>query len=162
MMMRVGIGYDIHPFVDGRPLMLGGIAVPSPAGLSGHSDADVVLHAITDALLGAAALGDIGTHFSPSDPANAGRNSADFVGRAVEMLADRGWAIGNVDCTLIAERPRLAAHITTMRDSIAAILDIDVGAVSVKASTNNGLGAIGAGEGIAAQAVVLIERVVER
>lgn len=159
MTVRVGIGYDIHPIAEGRPLMLGGIAIPAASGLAGHSDADVVLHAITDALLGAAALGDIGTHFSPSDPANAGRASADFVKGAASMLRDRGWAVGNVDCTVIAERPRLAAHIPAMRASIAAILDIDMEYVSVKASTNNGLGALGAGAGIAAQAIALIEAV---
>lgn len=158
MRVRAGIGYDVHPFAEGRTLMLGGIAIPGATGLAGHSDADVVLHAITDGLLGAAALGDIGTHFSPSDPANAGRASADFARAAAAMVRERAWAVGNVDCTIVAERPRLAAHVAAMRASIAAILDIEVEAVSVKASTNNGLGAIGAGEGIAAHAIVLIER----
>ncbi len=148
MRVRAGIGYDVHPFA----------AIPGATGLAGHSDADVVLHAITDGLLGAAALGDIGTHFSPSDPANAGRASADFARAAAAMVRERAWAVGNVDCTIVAERPRLAAHVAAMRASIAAILDIEVEAVSVKASTNNGLGAIGAGEGIAAHAIVLIER----
>lgn len=154
---RVGVGYDVHALVEGRPLILGGVDVPHPQGLVGHSDADVLFHAISDALLGAAALGDIGQHFPDTEPRWAGADSADLCGRVVAILAEAGWQPANVDATVICERPRLAGHIPQMRSNIAAALDLPVAAVSVKATTTEGLGFAGRGEGIAAQAVVLIE-----
>jgi 2-C-methyl-D-erythritol 2,4-cyclodiphosphate synthase len=156
--VRVGFGYDVHRFEEGRTLFLGGVELEGEIGLTGHSDADVLLHALVDALLGAAALGDIGTHFPASDAANSGRSSADFVRAAAGRVRHAGYRVSNVDATVIAERPKLAGRIASMRAAIAGMLDIGIEDVSVKASTNNGLGALGAGEGIAAQAVVLIER----
>jgi 2-C-methyl-D-erythritol 2,4-cyclodiphosphate synthase len=154
--MRVGIGYDIHRFQEGRRLLLGGVEIEGEQGLGGHSDADVLLHAITDALLGAAGLSDIGHYFPPDDPTFAGIDSRELLARTVQMLGPLGYAVGNVDATVIAERPRLAPHIKAMRQRIADTLEVDESRVSVKATTNEGLGDIGRGEGIAALAVALI------
>jgi 2-C-methyl-D-erythritol 2,4-cyclodiphosphate synthase len=155
--MRIGTGYDVHPLVTGRKLVLGGVEIPFDKGLDGWSDADVLVHAICDALLGAAALGDIGRHFPPGDPAYRGVSSLVLLARTGEMLAEKGYHVVNIDSTIIAERPRLAGYIDAMRGKLAGALGIDIGRVSVKASTNNGVGAIARGEGIAAMAVVLVE-----
>jgi 2-C-methyl-D-erythritol 2,4-cyclodiphosphate synthase len=157
-MTRVGIGYDVHRFDAGRRLVLGGVEIPSERGLSGHSDADVLLHAITDALLGAAALGDIGAHFPDTDPAWRGADSRAFLRGAVELLAAKGWAVGNVDTTVVMEAPRLRPFVDAMRTSIARMLCVDVDSVSVKATTSEGLGFVGTGEGAAAYAVCTIHR----
>lgn len=154
--MRIGIGYDIHRLQPGRPLVLGGVTIPGETGLAGHSDADALLHAVIDALLGAAGLGDIGQHFPPSDPAYAGASSRDLLARAVEMLAEAGFTVVSVDATVIAERPPLAAHIPALRQAMASVLGLTPGRVNVKATTNEGLGALGRGEGIAALAVALL------
>jgi 2-C-methyl-D-erythritol 2,4-cyclodiphosphate synthase len=154
--MRAGIGYDIHRFEDGRLLMLGGVELPGEPGLAGHSDADVLLHAIIDALLGAAALGDIGQHFPPDDPKWRDSSSLDLLARTHTLIRDAGFTIANVDTTLIAERPHLAPHIPTMRERIAHALGIKPPLVNVKATTNEGLGALGRGEGIAAMAVAML------
>jgi 2-C-methyl-D-erythritol 4-phosphate cytidylyltransferase/2-C-methyl-D-erythritol 2,4-cyclodiphosphate synthase len=154
---RVGVGHDVHALVEGRPLILGGVDVPHPQGLAGHSDADVLFHAISDALLGAAALGDIGQHFPDTDPQWAGADSGGLCRRVADLLAEAGWLPSNVDATLICEHPRLAPHILQMRSNIAAALDLPLAAVSVKATTTEGLGFAGRGEGIAAEAVVLIQ-----
>lgn len=143
---------------DSRTLVLGGVIIEEGPGLAGHSDADVLLHAITDAVLGAAALGDIGHHFPPSDPRYAHADSADFLRKALELARAAGWALGNVDSTVRAERPRLAGYIEHIRERIAEIAGIDVGAVSVKAKTGEGLDAVGRGEAMAAVAVVVLER----
>jgi len=155
--MRVGIGYDVHPFARGRPLVLGGVSIEGEDGLSGHSDADAVLHAIIDALLGAAALGDIGQHFPAEDPAYAGADSKDLLRHVVGLLKKAGYQVENVDTTVIAERPRLQGHLSRMRQTIAAVLGVEDARVSVKATTHEGLGAIGRGEGIAAMAVALVK-----
>jgi len=155
--VRTGIGYDIHPFERGRPLVLGGVRIEHEAGLGGHSDADVLAHAIIDALLGAAALGDIGRHFPEGDPRYKDASSLDLLRRAVEYVASAGYRVVNVDTTVIAEAPRLAAHVDAIRASLAVALGVEVDAVSVKAKTSDGLGAIGRGEGIAALAAALID-----
>jgi len=155
--MRAGIGYDIHRFEEGRPLILGGVELAGETGLAGHSDADVLLHAIIDALLGACGLGDIGQHFPPEDPQWKGANSLDLLARALALVRVAGFEVGNVDATVIAERPRLAPHVPTMRERIAEALGIDRRRVNVKATTNEGIGAIGRGEGIAAMAVAVVE-----
>jgi 2-C-methyl-D-erythritol 2,4-cyclodiphosphate synthase len=152
--MRSGIGYDIHRFEDGRRLVLGGLEFPGETGLAGHSDADVLLHAIIDALLGGAGLGDIGRHFPPDDPQWAGADSAALLARTCETVRGAGFEVVNVDATVIAERPRLAERLDEMRERIAAIIGIDRARVNVKATTNEGIGDIGRGEGIAALAVV--------
>lgn len=154
--MRVGIGYDIHRFEQGRRLVLGGVEIPGETGLAGNSDADVLLHAIIDALLGAAGLGDIGQHFPPDDPQWTDASSLDLLARALAVVREAGFAVENVDATVIAERPRLAAHIPAMRERIAQALRVESGRVSVKATTNDRLGAIGRGEGIAAMAVTVL------
>lgn len=153
--MRIGQGFDVHAFADGRRLVLGGVTIPHVRGLAGHSDADVLLHAICDALLGAAALGDIGHHFPDTDPVYRGAESRVLL-RAVRAKLG-GWRVVNVDATLIAQVPRMAPHIPAMVANIAADLALDPDAVNVKATTTEGLGFTGRGEGIAAQAVVLIE-----
>ncbi len=158
MTERIGFGYDVHRLVAGRELRLGGIVVPFEQGLAGHSDADVLLHAITDALLGAAALGDIGTHFPPSDEQWRGADSRDLLAGAAAALAAAGWQIGNLDSTIVAERPRLGPHIPAMRVEIARVLGLALDAVSVKAKTTEGLGFTGTGEGMAAYAVARITR----
>jgi 2-C-methyl-D-erythritol 2,4-cyclodiphosphate synthase len=156
--VRVGIGYDVHRLVAGRPLVLGGVPIESELGLDGHSDADVALHAIMDALLGAAALGDIGQHFPPSDGRWRGADSLDLLRRVAALLAARGYAAANVDLTVVAERPRIGPHAPLMRERIAAALGLTAGEVSVKATTNERIGFIGRGEGIAALAVATIVR----
>jgi 2-C-methyl-D-erythritol 2,4-cyclodiphosphate synthase len=154
--MRVGIGYDVHRFEGGRRLVLGGVEFPGEAGLAGHSDADVLLHAITDALLGACGLGDIGRHFPPEEPRWEGASSLDLLSRALALVREAGCEVGNVDATVIAERPRLAPHLAGMRERIAEALGIETSRVNVKATTNEGIGAIGRGEGIAAMAVAAV------
>lgn len=156
--LRAGIGYDVHPFAEGRPLILGGVEVPHTHGLAGHSDADALLHAIADALLGAAGLGDIGQHFPPGDPQYAGIDSAILLARVAALLAKEGWRIANVDTTVIAERPRINPSVPRMRERIAAVLGIAPSQVGVKATTNERLGFVGRGEGIAAMAVALLQR----
>ena len=155
--MRIGHGYDVHRLVQGRKLILGGVEVPWEMGLLGHSDADVLTHAVMDALLGAAGLGDIGKHFPDTDPAYAGADSLALLDHVVELLAGRGWQVGNVDATVLAQRPKLAPHIDQMRDNLAARLGLDRGAVNVKATTEEGLGFTGSGDGMAAHAVCLLE-----
>lgn len=155
-MMRTGIGHDIHRTAAGRPLVLAGVKIECPFGLAGHSDADVVLHALCDALLGAAGLGDIGENFPDTDPANRGADSRRFVAAVRAMLDERGWEVANADVVIHAERPRLAAWKPAMRASIAALLGIPADAVGVKAGTHEGLDAIGRGEAIAATAAVLL------
>ncbi len=155
-MIRVGNGYDIHKLVVGRPLILGGINIPFEFGLEGHSDADVLAHAITDALLGAAALGDIGMWFSPNEPRWENADSMKFVRTAVQALADRNYRVVNVDSVIICERPKLARFFPQIRARLAEVMRITDDQISVKATTNEGLGHIGRGEAIAAQAVVLI------
>ena len=153
---RVGIGYDVHRLVPGRRLVLAGVEIESELGLDGHSDADVALHAVCDALLGAAALGDIGHHFPPGDARWKDADSLDLLQRVRELLAD--YAIGNVDITIVAERPRLAPHVDLMRTRIGDALGLAVSSVSVKATTNERIGFVGRGEGIAALAVATIVR----
>jgi 2-C-methyl-D-erythritol 2,4-cyclodiphosphate synthase len=155
--MRVGQGYDIHRLVPDRPLMLGGVAIPSDLGLLGHSDGDVVLHAVGDALLGAAALGDIGQHFPDTDPDWRGADSADLLARIVALVRETGYVPVNADISIVAERPRLGEHRDAMRSRIADLLGLDRSAVSVKARTNEGLDAVGRGEAIAVHAVALLE-----
>ena len=155
--MRIGVGYDVHPFDATRPLYLGGVRVDGSPGLSGHSDADALLHAVIDALLGAAGLGDIGRHFPPDDPAYKDVDSRELLRRTRDLLQEKGYRVGNVDATVIAERPRLLPHLPAMRSAIAGVIGVDESHVSVKATTHEGLGAIGRGEGIAAMAVALIE-----
>lgn len=155
--MRIGIGYDIHRYEEGRSLVLGGVHFPGETGLSGHSDADAVLHAIIDALLGGAGLGDIGRHFPPDDPAYAGADSRVLLRRTQEIIIEMGYRVENVDVTVIAEQPRLAPHLPQMVLAIAQALSLEPDRVNVKATTNEGIGAIGRGEGIAATAVALLE-----
>jgi 2-C-methyl-D-erythritol 2,4-cyclodiphosphate synthase len=155
--MRTGIGYDIHPLVSGRPLVLGGIRIDHDLGLSGYSDGDVLVHAVIDALLGAAALGDIGMHFPPADPRYAGANSLDLLKEVVATGRDKGHVLVNMDATVIAEAPRLAPNVPSMRQSLANALGIAVDNVSVKAKTSDGLGTIGRSEAIAALAIVLLD-----
>ena len=154
--IRVGQGYDVHRLVEGRDLILGGVNIPHAKGLLGHSDADVLAHAISDALLGAAALGDIGKHFPDSDPAYKGADSLKLLSRVTEILSENGFCIGNVDATLIAQAPKLAPHIEMMRENLAAAMGIPMNCVSVKATTEERLGFSGREEGIAAQAICLI------
>ena len=156
--MRNGIGYDIHPLVEqGRPLVLGGVLIEHTAGLAGDSDGDVLCHALIDALLGAAALGDIGHHFPPGDERYRDARSLDLLREAVALVTNAGYAIVNVDATVIAEAPRLSPHIDDIRASLAGALAVDATAVSVKATTADGLGALGRGEGIAALAIALLD-----
>ena len=154
--MRIGQGYDVHRLVAERPLILGGIEIPYEKGLLGHSDADVLLHAISDALLGAAALGDIGAHFPDSDPAYRGADSAELLRAVRDLIRAAGYEIGNIDSTVVCQAPKLAPHIASMRARIAEVLALPVGAVSVKASTEEHMGFTGRGEGIAAHAVCLL------
>ena len=155
-MHRIALGYDSHRFAPGRALILGGVQVACEQGLTGHSDADAVLHAVTDAILGAIAAGDIGELFEDTDPKWAGADSAVFVRHAAALAAERGYAIGNCDVTILAERPKLAPYKRAIRDRIAELLGIEPEAVSVKAKTNEGMGFVGRGEGIAAIAVVMM------
>jgi len=155
--MRIGQGYDVHALVEGRKLMIGGVEIPHEKGLAGHSDADVLLHAICDALLGAAALGDIGRHFPDSDPQYSEVDSRELLRATAKKVAAAGYKIVNVDSTIVAQAPRMAPHVARMTGNIAADLGIMPAAVSVKATTTENLGYIGRGEGIAAQAIALIE-----
>lgn len=155
-MPRIGHGYDVHRLVEERALILGGVTIPYEKGLLGHSDADVLLHAVADALLGAAALGDIGHLFPDNDPAYKGADSRVLLRRVVELLKEKGFAIGNVDATLIAQKPKVAPYILRMRENIAQDLGLAVDQVSVKATTEERLGFTGSGEGMAAHAVALI------
>jgi len=157
--VRVGIGYDVHPLTQGRRLVLGGVAVPFERGLSGWSDADVLTHAIIDALLGAAALGDIGGHFPPGEAEYKDISSLVLLGRVRDELAKNGWQVGNIDATIVAEQPRLSSFIGEMRRKLSETLGIDVGRLSIKASSSARLGFVGNGEGIEAQAVALIEAI---
>lgn len=154
--VRIGQGYDIHRLVTGRKLILAGVEIPFEKGLDGHSDADVVAHAVIDSLLGAAALGDIGSHFPDNDPQYEDADSMILLKTIAEKIDEKGLSIGNIDVTIITELPKLSGHIGSMRDNIAHVLAIDRGDVSVKATTNERLGAIGGGEGIAALAVSLL------
>ena len=154
--MRIGQGYDVHQLVEGRKLIIGGVDIPYEKGLLGHSDADVLLHAITDALLGAAALGDIGRHFSDADAKYRDIDSRILLREALHLVREQGFRVGNVDATIIAQAPKLAPHIFQMVDNIAADLRVEKSAVNVKATTTEKLGFAGRGEGIAAQAVVLL------
>lgn len=156
--LRIGHGYDVHRLVEGRPLILGGLAVPYEKGLDGHSDADVLLHAIMDALLGAAALGDIGQHFPDNDPAYAGVSSLVLLKSVGGLLRHAGYAVVNIDATVLAQKPKLAPYIEEMRRRIAETLGISHDRVSVKATTEEGLGFTGEGKGIAVHAVALIEK----
>ena len=156
--MRIGHGYDVHKLVEGRKLILGGVCIPWERGLLGHSDADVLTHALMDALLGAAALGDIGHLFPDNDPAYEGADSIRLLRHVCAVLRENGWRVGNVDCTVIAQRPKLAPHIDEMRRILADAMDVDIGCVSVKATTEEKLGFTGEGLGIAAHAVALIEK----
>ena len=155
---RTGIGTDIHRIAADRKLMLGGVYVPFPAGLAGHSDGDVALHAVIDALLGAAGLGDIGRHFPPGEPEYRGISSLTLLQTVSNKLKENGWDIGNIDATVIAEQPKLGDFIEPIRSQLGRTLDIAPGQVSVKASTSNGLGFIGRGEGIAAMAIALLNK----
>src|SRR5215510_2600081 len=157
-MTRFGFGYDIHRFAPNRKLVLGGVHIPSELGLLGHSDADVILHAICDALLGAAALGDIGKHFPDTDPRFKDISSLRFLTATLKLLEGLSYRVINVDSTVVLQAPKIAPHIPAMRENIAKALDISADQVSVKATTNEGLGALGAGEGCAAYAVATIER----
>ena len=155
--MRIGHGYDVHRLVPGRKLIIGGVDIPHLLGLLGHSDADVAAHALADALLGAAALGDIGQHFPDTDPAYAGADSLVLLAKVAELLKAEGWRVENVDVTILAQRPKLKPHIPQMRENFARAMGVPVTAVSVKATTEEGLGFTGREEGIAAHAVALIE-----
>ena len=157
-MTRFGMGYDVHRLVEGRKLILGGVTVPYEKGLLGHSDADVLLHAIMDALLGAAALGDIGRHFPDTDPAYAGADSQKLLAHVGELLKEHGYDIGNIDATIVAQRPKLMAFIPQMASNIAETLGIAIDQVNVKATTEEKLGFTGSGEGISSYAVAGIER----
>ena len=156
--LRIGYGYDVHRLVPGRALVLGGVTVPFEKGLLGHSDADVLTHAVMDALLGAAALGDIGKLFPDSDAAYAGADSIALLERVTALLREHGWQVGNVDATVVAQTPRLAPYIPDMRRRLAEAMGLDVDCVSVKATTEERLGFTGSGAGMAAHAVALIER----
>ena len=156
--LRVGHGYDVHRLVEGRALILGGVTVPFDRGLLGHSDADVLTHAVMDALLGAAALGDIGKLFPDSDAAYAGADSIALLRRVTALLREHGWQVGNVDATVVAQAPKLAPYVPDMRRRLAEAMGLDVDCVSVKATTEERLGFTGSGEGMAAHAVALIER----
>lgn len=159
--IRVGTGYDVHAFAppeEGRPLIVGGVVIPYSRGLAGHSDADVLIHAVVDALLGAAALGDIGTYFPSSDPRWHNASSSEFLAHSVALLHERGWQIANMDATVVTERPRMTPHVPAMRAHLASMMGVAEERVSVKAKTTDGLGFTGRGEGMACHAVALIAR----
>ena len=156
-MSRFGMGYDVHQLVEGRKLIIGGVEIPFEKGLLGHSDADVLLHAISDALLGAAALGDIGKHFPDTDERYKGADSLKLLEEVGRLLAEKGYTVGNVDATIVAQRPKMAPHIPVMRENIARVLHVDVGRINVKATTEEHLGFTGSGQGISAYAVAGIE-----
>ena len=155
--MRVGMGYDVHRLVPDRPLILGGVKIDYELGLLGHSDADCLLHAIMDALLGAAAMGDIGKHFPDTDEKYKGADSAVLMKEVGRMLAEAGFRVGNIDATIIAQKPKMAPHIESMRERIAEVLGIDISRITVKATTEEGLGFTGEGLGISCQAIALLE-----
>lgn len=154
--MRIGHGYDVHKLVDNRKLILGGVSIPYEKGLLGHSDADVLLHAVSDAILGASALGDIGKHFPDTDPEFEGADSRELLRHVVSLIREKGFSVGNIDCTVIAQRPKLKDYIECMRQNIASDCEIDISCVNVKATTEEGLGFTGDGSGIAAHAVCLL------
>ncbi|BAZ01674.1 2-C-methyl-D-erythritol 2,4-cyclodiphosphate synthase [Tolypothrix tenuis PCC 7101] len=154
--IRIGNGYDIHRLVSDRALILGGVKIPHELGLLGHSDADVLTHAIMDAMLGALSLGDIGHYFPPTDPKWAGADSLELLNQVHQLIRDRSWQIGNIDSVVVAERPKLKPHIETMRDKLAAVLELQPNQVGIKATTNEKLGPVGREEGICAYAVVLL------
>ena len=156
--LRVGVGYDSHKFAEGRKLILGGVQIPHTLGLAGHSDADAISHAITDAILGAAALGDIGTHFPPSRAEWKDADSLMMLAFATKLVGEQGYTVNNVDVTVVCEEPKIGPHVAAIRDKLAGALGIAVSDISVKGKTNEGMGWIGRGEGIAAIAVALIER----
>ena len=156
--MRIGHGYDVHRLVEDRKLIMGGVDIPYEKGLLGHSDADVLLHAIADALLGALAMGDIGKHFPDTDPAFKGADSMKLLGHVVGLISAKGYCVGNMDATIIAQRPKMAPHIQTMRENIARVCGVDLDLINVKATTEEGLGFTGTGEGISAHCVVLLIR----
>lgn len=156
--LRMGHGYDVHRLTTGRKLILGGQEIPFELGLLGHSDADVLTHAVMDALLGAAGLGDIGQHFPDTDPAYAGADSIKLLEHVIALLRERGWCVGNVDATVLAQRPKLAPYIPAMRQCLAAAMEVEVERVNVKATTEEKLGFTGSGEGMAAHAVAVIVR----
>lgn len=156
---RIGQGYDCHALVEGRPLILGGVTIPHTKGLLGHSDADALLHAITDALFGAVALGDIGRHFPDTDPAFAGADSRVLLREAARRVREAGYAIGNIDATIIAQRPKMAPHIPSMVTNLAQDLGVEISQVNIKAKTNEKLGYLGREEGIATEAVALVYKV---
>jgi len=158
MHIRVGQGFDVHAFAENRKLILGGVDIPYHLGLAGHSDADVLIHAICDALLGAACLGDIGHHFPDTDPALEGVDSTILLAKVKQSIADKGYVIGNIDATVIAQKPKLATFIQPMRQRLAQVLALDEDAINIKATTTEKLGFTGRGEGIAAQAVVLLSK----
>ena len=158
MTIRIGSGYDVHAFTKGRPLILGGVTIPYEYGLAGHSDADTMIHAVVDALLGAAALGDIGVHFPPSDPRWKDQPSSVFLDYTYNLLRQHNWMIGNIDTTIVAERPQLSPYREAMRTHLATHLHLDLAHVSVKLTTTDGLGFAGRCEGIGCYAVALIER----
>ena len=157
--MRIGMGYDVHRLVEGRKLILGGVEIPYEKGLLGHSDADVLLHAVMDALLGAAALGDIGKHFPDTDPEYEGISSVCLLEHVGKLIDEKLYVIGNIDATIIAQKPKMAPHIESMRRNIAEALHIDTDQINIKATTEEGLGFTGNGEGISAQAVACLETV---
>lgn len=157
-MVRVGFGFDVHRLVEGRELWLGGVLIPHTVGALGHSDADVLLHALCDALLGAAALGDIGQHFPDTDMRWKGADSKVLLREVVRIIGEHGWKVGNVDCTLILERPKIMPHVPAMRGVLAPLLGVEVDAVSIKATTNEKMGFVGREEGVAAHAVALITK----
>ncbi|MEL6705198.1 MAG: 2-C-methyl-D-erythritol 2,4-cyclodiphosphate synthase [Bacteroidota bacterium] len=155
-MIRIGLGYDVHRLVEDRALILGGVTIPHTHGLLGHSDADVLAHAITDALLGAASLGDIGAHFPDTDPQWKGADSLKLLAASVALVAVAGFAVGNVDATVVMQRPKLRPHIDAMRTNLARVLGVDMAQVSVKATTNETMGFVGREEGVAVHAVALL------
>lgn len=157
-MIRVGQGYDVHKLVEGRKLIIGGVEIPHTLGLLGHSDADVLLHAISDALLGAAALGDIGKHFPDTDPKYKGADSLKLLEHVGELIAEKGYSVNNIDATIVAQKPKMLPHIPTMRENIAKVLKLDVDQVNVKATTEEKLGFTGQELGISSHAVALIEK----
>lgn len=156
--MRIGLGYDVHRLVDNRDLILGGVNIPYEKGLLGHSDADVLLHAIMDSLLGASALGDIGKHFPDTDPKYKGISSIKLLEEVGALLYKNGFSINNIDSTIIAQKPKMAPHIPTMRENIASALKIDLNQINVKATTEEGLGFTGTGEGISSQSICLLTK----
>lgn len=158
-MIRVGMGYDVHKLTEGRDLILGGVNIPWEKGLLGHSDADVLIHAIMDALLGAAALGDIGKHFPDTDPAYKGISSVKLLVHVAGLLKENGYAVGNIDATIIAQKPKMAPHIPQMRKNMAEALGITESKINVKATTEEGLGFTGSGEGISSQAICLLTEI---